>query len=76
MLDFAGTGPEEVLLVGAIPGSSAMGVGLTPALQAAVAPAAAEVLRELERLGCPAAPRAGAIPAAPWWEAPASPVVH
>ena len=75
-LDFAGTGPEEVLLVGSIPGPCAMGVGLTPELQAAVAPAAAEVLKELERLGLPAAPRAKAVPAAPWWEAPTSEVVH
>jgi hydrogenase maturation protease len=75
-LDFAGTGPREVLLVGTIPGSCAMGVGLTPELKAAVPAAAAEVLRELERLGAAASPREKALPAAPWWETPASPVFH
>ena len=75
-LDFAGKGPDEVLLVGALPGSCAMGVGLTAELRDAVAAAAAEVLRELERLGAPATPRAKALPPTPWWEAPVSPVVH
>jgi hydrogenase maturation protease len=75
-LDFAGSGPSEVLLVGAIPGSVEMGVGLSPGLKDAVAGAAAEVLKELERLGCPATPRVHPLPASPWWEAPASPVLH
>jgi hydrogenase maturation protease len=75
-LDFEGSGPREVLLVGVIPGSVAMGVGLTPDVQGAVAKAADEVVKELERLGLAPRPRTPALPPSPWWEAPASPTVH
>lgn len=66
--EFAGQAPREVLLVGAVPGSTEIGVGLSPAVQQAVSPAAAEVLKELERLGRPA--RRWDKPRAPhiWWE--------
>ena len=69
--EFAGRGPCEVLLVGAVPETTAMGVRLSLALRAAVPLAAAEVLKELERLGRPAATRRSA-PAAPdiWWARP------
>jgi hydrogenase maturation protease len=71
--EFAGRGPREVLLVGAVPETTAMGVRLSPALRAAVPRAAAEVLRELERVGSPAVPRNVALPPDIWWEAePAS----
>jgi hydrogenase maturation protease len=66
--EFAGRGPREVLLVGVVPETTAMGVRLSPAMRAAVPLAVTEVLRELERLGCPAmlrsAPRAPDV----WWE--------
>ena len=66
--DFAGHGPREVLLVGAVPADTAMGVRLSPALRDAVPRAVAEVLGELERLGRPAARRPS--PGVPdiWWE--------
>ena len=66
--EFAGKGPREVLLVGAVPADTAMGVRLSPALREAVPRAVAEVLRELERLERPAVPRPS--PEAPgiWWE--------
>jgi hydrogenase maturation protease len=66
--EFAGQAPREVLLVGAVPERTEMGVGLSPAVREAVDPAAREVLKELERLGRPAARRQN--PAAPevWWE--------
>jgi hydrogenase maturation protease len=66
--EFAGQGPREVLLVGAVPADTAMGVRLSPALREAVSPAVSEVLRELERLGRP--PVRLASPLAPdiWWE--------
>jgi hydrogenase maturation protease len=71
--EFAGRGPREVLLVAAVPETTAMGVRLSPALRAAVPAAVAEVLRELERLGRPAVPRHAALPPDIWWEAePAS----
>ncbi len=67
--EFEGRGPREVLLVGAVPEQTAMGVHLGVALREAVPRAVGEVLRELERLGHPAARRAN--PGAPdvWWEA-------
>lgn len=66
--EFAGQGPREVLLVGAVPADTAMGVRLSPALREAVPRAVAEVLGELERLGRPAVPRP--TPGIPgiWWE--------
>ncbi len=66
--EFAGRGPREVLLVGAVPETTAMGVRLSPALRAAVPAAADEVLKELERLGRPAERRS--VPLSPdiWWE--------
>lgn len=70
LLDFAGTGPEEVLLVGAIPLSTGKGTALTPALRAAVPRAAEAVVAELSRLGLAAARREGAARSLPWWEAP------
>jgi hydrogenase maturation protease len=65
--DFAGNGAREVLLVGSIPGHVVMGNALSPALRAAVQPAAAEVLRELERLGLAATPRRDPQATRPWW---------
>ena len=66
--EFAGRGPREVLLVGAVPEDTAMGVHLTQKLREAVPRAIAEVVRELERLGLPATRRAS--PGVPdiWWE--------
>lgn len=66
--EFAGCGPRDVLLVGAVPEQARMGVQLSPALRQAVAPAVAEVLRELARLGRPAVRRARSPACEPWWE--------
>jgi hydrogenase maturation protease len=73
-LEFAGDGPDEVLLVGVIPGNVEQSVGLTPAVQAAVPAVVDEVLAELERLGY--TPAAYDPPREPdlWWERPATPV--
>jgi hydrogenase maturation protease len=68
---FHGTGPKRVLLVGVIPKTTEMKVGLSEDVRAAIPEAVEEVLRELERLGVPASPLPGAIPASPWWEKPA-----
>jgi hydrogenase maturation protease len=66
-LDLAGAGPEELLLVGIVPGKVEKGLGLTPAVAAAVPLAAEAVATELRRLGVGARRRPGAAPARPWW---------
>jgi hydrogenase maturation protease len=66
--EFAGGGPREVLLVGAVPASTSMGVRLSPPLRAAVPPAVEEVLRELARLSRPANRRRVPRPPDIWWE--------
>jgi hydrogenase maturation protease len=66
-LEFAGTAPREVLLVGVIPALVDRGTDLSAAVEAAVPVAVERVLAELERLGAPAVPKT--TPAAPdlWW---------
>lgn len=66
-LDMAGKGPEEVLLVGIIPGRVEKGLFLTPDVAAAVPVAAEAVADELRRIGIAAQRRPGAAPARPWW---------
>lgn len=65
--EFAGRGPREVLLVGAVPAGTAMGVHLSPAVREAVPLAVAEVLRELERLGRAARRRPSPLAPDIWW---------
>jgi hydrogenase maturation protease len=69
-VEFSGSGPREVLLIGVIPGEVRTGVGLNPAVRAAVPLAVAEVVNELARLGV--APSARTVPGTPdlWWERP------
>ena len=68
---FRGMAPKSVLLVGVIPKATAMGVSLSDEVRAAIPAAVDAVLSELARLGVPASPRPGAVPASPWWEKPA-----
>jgi hydrogenase maturation protease len=65
-LEMAGSGPEEVLLVGIVP---PRGEGALPdaAVAAAIPEAAEAVAVELRRLGIPALRRPGSAPARPWW---------
>jgi len=70
-MEFEGTAPPEVRLVGVVPGRVEMGVGLSAPVQAAVEGAVAEVLRQLASLGVAAAPRVPALAPDLWWEAPA-----
>lgn len=69
-MEFSGSGPREVLLVGVIPGEVRTGVGLSEAVRAAVPAAVAEVVKDLARLGV--APRLCSAPGPPdlWWERP------
>jgi len=66
--EFHGRGPSEVLLVGVIPETISTGTGLSSRVRAAIAPAVQEVLSELARLGCEAAPRPFPRPPQVWWE--------
>jgi hydrogenase maturation protease len=66
--EFAGVAPAVVRLVGVIPGSTETGIGLSPAVRAAIPAAVQRVLRELAALGVAGTPREP--PEAPdlWWE--------
>jgi hydrogenase maturation protease len=69
-LEFEGTAPREVLLVGVIPEHVARGVELSGAVREAVPKVEAEVLRELERLGKHACRRARPLTPDLWWVSP------
>lgn len=68
-LDFEGSGPGEVVLVGVVPNSTTTRLGLNPEVRRAIPAAVAEVLRELAQLGVAARPAAASEPGAAWWEA-------
>ena len=70
-LEFAGSGPREVLLVGVIPGRVASGVGLSAAVRAAVDFAVDAVITELNRVGHAPTRRAEPASLDIWWEAAA-----
>ena len=67
-LKFTGGLPAEVLLVGAIPGEVDTGSHLTPAVQAAVPKAVAEVVALLRERGVPVAERVPPGEPDLWWE--------
>jgi hydrogenase maturation protease len=69
-MEFSGSGPREVLLVGVIPAEVRTGVGLSQAVRAAVPAAVAEVVQELARLEVAPRPRPAPAPADLWWERP------
>jgi len=66
-LEFAGRGPRDVLLVGAVPGAIGMSTELSPPLAAAVPRAVAALAEALARLGHPVRRRAAADASRPWW---------
>lgn len=67
-LDFAGTGPREVLLVGVIPESTVSQVGLSTAVRQALPRATTAVLEELARLGHAVIRRDPPRRTNIWWE--------
>lgn len=67
-LELHDAAPREVLVVGVVPEIVDHGIGLSPAVRAAVPAVEAEVLRELERLRCPAEPLAPPLTPDIWWE--------
>lgn len=69
MLDLTDESPPIVTLVGVIPEVTSMGVGLSPAVAAALSPAAAAVVGEVAKLGVIATRRALPRDADLWWAA-------
>ena len=67
-LQFAGDLPEDILLVGVIPGKVGHALGMTDAIRGAVDSAATAVLEELARLGHAPAPRNPRAEPDLWWE--------
>jgi hydrogenase maturation protease len=67
-LDFAGAGPQEVLLVGVIPESTSQGVGMSAAVRQSVPSVLRAVVEELDRLGQPASRHPAPVPPEIWWE--------
>ena len=68
-LQFSGSCPEEVLLVGVVPKSCEKGTSMSAELHAAIPGACEEVLEELARLGVVVTRRAAPVEAQVWWEA-------
>jgi hydrogenase maturation protease len=63
-----GRSPEDVLLIGIIPGDSHLGIGLSPGVRAALWGATALVAAELERLGYEVPRRKERAGDQIWWE--------
>jgi hydrogenase maturation protease len=68
-LELVGTAPRDVVLVGIVAASAKMGLGLTPAVAAAIPAAAERALAELARLGVTATRRVEPRDADLWWAA-------
>jgi len=69
---FDGAAPREVVLVGIIPDSVALGAGMSPRVRAGAAAAVGVVLAELERQALAAAPVRGITDPDVWWLRPPS----
>lgn len=63
-----GHSPESVLLIGIVPGTNHLGIGLSPGVRAALWSATAMVVAELERLGYEVGRRKEGSGGAAWWE--------
>lgn len=68
MLEAHGSGPAEVVLVGAVPENVTTRTGLTPPLARAVDEAVAHIEVELAKLGYPPMPRPAPLEPDIWWE--------
>jgi hydrogenase maturation protease len=66
-LEFAGREPRELTLIGVVPEHTEMAVTLSPALDAAVAPAVEAVAAALERFGAHPVRRDEPCEHQPWW---------
>jgi len=70
-MEFAGIGPRQVFVVGAVPEDVELRSGLTPLMKATVPRVVAEVLTLLGRLGVVPEERAEPLPLDLWWDKPA-----
>lgn len=70
MLEIAGCGPREVLLIGIVPETASFGPGLTPAVQGAIPAVVGHIVTALRARGVPVERRP--CPEVPdlWWEVP------
>jgi len=66
--EFSGSGPKEVLLIGAIPDAVESGIGLSEKVAGAVPRAVEAVVAELARLGKAPVPRKTQAEPDLWWE--------
>ncbi len=69
MLDLTSESPRIVTLVGVVPEATEMGIGLSPAVTAALPAAAEAVVAEVEKLGVTARRRERQRDADLWWAA-------
>jgi hydrogenase maturation protease len=69
----AGAGPHEVVLVGAVPGSSELGAGVSPRMRAAADAAAEIVSRRVEERGFEVQRRDAGRVEQDWWLQPCAP---
>lgn len=72
--ELAGDAPSEVVLVGVVPETLAMGCRLSPAVHDALPQLEQAVVDELARLGVTARRRPDAPPATAWWEEKSKPL--
>ena len=68
LADLSGRGPQEVVLVGIVPGRVALGCGLSVAARRGTEAAVGEILREMQRLEVAVRRRECAKAAEAWWE--------
>ena len=69
LVDLAGCGPRDLLLVGIIPEHATLGAGLSARVRRSCEPALEAVVCELARLGVPATPCRAAHQPNTWWAA-------
>jgi hydrogenase maturation protease len=67
-LEFAGRAPEEITIVGIVPARVEPGLALSPLIQAAVDPAVAAIVAELELQGVEVRRRTDVRADRPWWQ--------
>jgi hydrogenase maturation protease len=67
-LQLAGGAPRDVTVIGATPASVELTGGLSDAVRGALAPAVAEVVRDVSALGAAPRPRDPRRAVTPWWE--------